>query len=87
MKVTCCYFFIKNKYHPFPLCVIRARPKVCESDLLAVRTTGAYGAVICSNYNARPRPAEIMVDSDGFHLVRKREILEALYRDECVLPE
>ena len=65
----------------------KRRLKVRESDLLAVRTSGAYGAVMCSNYNARPRPAEVMVDGDGFHLVRKRESLEALYRDECVLPE
>ena len=65
----------------------KRRLKVRESDLLAVRTSGAYGAVMCSNYNARPRPAEVMVDGDGFHLVRKRESLEALYRDECILPE
>ncbi len=60
--------------------------KVREADLLAVRTAGAYGAVMSSNYNARPRPAEVMVDGGAFHLVRKRESLDALYRDECVLP-
>ncbi len=61
--------------------------KVHESDLLAVRTSGAYAAVMCSNYNARPRPAEVMVDGNEFHLIKKRETLEALYRDETILPE
>ena len=61
--------------------------KVRAGDLLAVRTSGAYGAVMSSNYNARPRPAEVMVDGDEFHLVRKRESIEALYRDESILPE
>ena len=60
--------------------------KVGESDLLAVRTSGAYAAVMSSNYNARPRPAEIMVDGDRFHVVKKRETLEALYHGESVLP-
>ena len=58
-----------------------------EASLLAVRTAGAYGAVMSSNYNARPRPAEVMVDGGEFHLVRKRESLDALYRDESVLPD
>ncbi len=60
--------------------------KVRESDLLAVRTAGAYGAAMASNYNTRPRPAEVMVDGAACHLVRKRERIEDLYRDECVLP-
>ncbi len=61
--------------------------KIREGDLLAVRTAGAYSAVMSSNYNARPRPAEVMVDGDEFHLVRERESIEALYRDEFVLPQ
>ena len=61
--------------------------KVRAGDLLAVRTSGAYGAVMASNYNARPRPAEVMVDGDAFHLIKKRESIEALYRDESILPE
>lgn len=60
--------------------------KVREGDLLAVRTSGAYGAVMSSNYNARSRPAEVMADGEAFHLVRKRESIDALYRDECILP-
>jgi diaminopimelate decarboxylase len=60
--------------------------KVGESDLLAVRTSGAYSAVMSSNYNARPRPAEVMVDGDRYQIVKKRESVEALYHDESVLP-
>ena len=44
-----------------------------EGDLLAVRTVGAYGFVMSSNYNSRPRAAEILVDKDKFYLIRKRE--------------
>ena len=63
------------------------RLRVGEGDLLAVRTAGAYGAVMSSNYNARPRPAEVMVDGGAFHIVRQREPIESLYRDESVLPQ
>lgn len=65
----------------------RRRLTVDESDLLAVRTAGAYAAVMSSNYNARPRPAEVMVDGEQVHLIKKRESVAALYRDECMLPE
>lgn len=61
--------------------------KVEESDLLAVRTCGAYAAVMSSNYNARPRPAEVMVDDQEFHLVRERESIDALYQGETILPD
>jgi len=54
-------------------------------DLLAVRSSGAYGSVMSSNYNSRPRPAEIMVDGDKVHLVREREILTQLWAGEHVL--
>jgi len=62
--------------------------KLCveEKDLLAVRTSGAYAAVMSSNYNSRPRPAEVMVDGDKFYVVKERETLEALYRGEHLLP-
>ncbi|HJW28328.1 MAG TPA: hypothetical protein VJ508_03660, partial [Saprospiraceae bacterium] len=55
-------------------------------DLLAVRSAGAYGFAMSSNYNARPRAAEIMVDGDRFHLVRRRETVAELYAGETVLP-
>jgi diaminopimelate decarboxylase len=55
-------------------------------DLLAVRSAGAYGMVMSSNYNSRPRVAEVMVDGDRFAVVRQRETLEDLLRRETVLP-
>jgi diaminopimelate decarboxylase len=60
--------------------------RVARDDLLAVRTAGAYSMVMASNYNARPRPAEVMVDGDRCHLVRDRELLEDLYRGERAMP-
>lgn len=55
-------------------------------DLLAVRSSGAYGFTMSSNYNTRPRVAEIMVDGDMVHVVRERETIESLYANEHVLP-
>jgi diaminopimelate decarboxylase len=57
---------------------------VRPGDLLAVRDVGAYGFVMASNYNARPRPAEILVDDEGWKVVRERETLEDLWRGETV---
>ncbi len=57
-----------------------------EGDLLAVRSAGAYGFVMSSNYNSRPRPAEIMVSGDQAHVVRERESVEDLWRGERLLP-
>jgi diaminopimelate decarboxylase len=54
-------------------------------DILAVRSAGAYGFVMASNYNSRCRPPEVMVDASEIHLVRAREKLEDLYKDECTL--
>lgn len=55
-------------------------------DLLAVKSSGAYGFVMSSNYNTRPRAAEVMVDGDKVHLVRARETLAELFQHEQVLP-
>jgi diaminopimelate decarboxylase len=55
-------------------------------DLLAVRGSGAYGFTMSSNYNSRPRAAEVMVDGAAMHLVRRRETLEQLYAGEALLP-
>ena len=55
-------------------------------DLLAVRSSGAYGFTMSSNYNTRPRVAEIMVDGNKVHVVRERETIESLYANEKVLP-
>lgn len=56
-------------------------------DLLAVRSAGAYGFSMASNYNTRPRPAEVMVDGDKFYLIRARETVEQLMQGEFVLPD
>lgn len=55
---------------------------VAEGDLLAITSAGAYSMAMASNYNSRPRAAEVMVDGDVVHLVRRRESLESLYADE-----
>ncbi len=57
-----------------------------QGDLLAVRSAGAYGFTMSSNYNSRVRPPEIMVDGKKMHLVRVRESLEDLWRGERLLP-
>ena len=58
-----------------------------EGDLLAVRSSGAYGFTMSSNYNTRPRVAEVMVDGNKTYLVRQREELSSLWALESVLPE
>lgn len=55
-------------------------------DLLAVRSAGAYGSSMSSNYNTRPRAAEVMVDGAAFHVVRRRETIDELLRPESLLP-
>ncbi|MFZ5558288.1 MAG: diaminopimelate decarboxylase [Pseudomonadota bacterium] len=59
---------------------------VSAGALLAVRSTGAYGMSMSSNYNTRPRAAEVMVDGLEAHLVRERETVEQLYALEKRLP-
>jgi diaminopimelate decarboxylase len=59
---------------------------LAEGDLLAVRSAGAYGFSMSSNYNTRPRAAEIMVDGDTIHVIREREVLDDLVRGEHLLP-
>jgi diaminopimelate decarboxylase len=56
-------------------------------DLLAVQTAGAYGFVLASNYNSRPRPAELMVQGSAIHVIRAREVWADLTRGECLLSE
>jgi len=60
---------------------------IAEGDLLAVRSAGAYGFVMASNYNSRPRPPELMVDGDVCHVVRQRESLANLWVGEALLPD
>ncbi len=57
-----------------------------QNDLLAVRTAGAYGFVLSSNYNTRPRVAEVMVDGENHYLIRRREEIQDLFATESILP-
>ena len=56
-------------------------------DLLAVQSTGAYGFVMSSNYNSRPRPAEVLVDGNRFTVITRRESYDDLIRNEELRPE
>jgi diaminopimelate decarboxylase len=60
----------------------RALPPLARGDLLAIRGAGAYSAVMGSNYNSRPLAPEILVDGDRFSVVRERQGLEELLRNE-----
>lgn len=58
-----------------------------QGDLLAIRSAGAYGFVMSSNYNSRSRAAEVMVDGDEAYLIRQRETLASLFANEYLLPQ
>ncbi len=58
-----------------------------QGDLLAIRSSGAYGFVMSSNYNSRPRAAEVMVDGDKTFLIRERESITQLLQGEAILPD
>lgn len=60
---------------------------LAEGDLLAVHSAGAYGFVMSSNYNTRGRCAEVLVDGNDAHEVRRRETIAELYAGESLLPE
>jgi diaminopimelate decarboxylase len=59
---------------------------VHEGDLVAIMSAGAYGMSMSSNYNSRPRAAEVMVDGAAAHLIRQRESIAALMAGETLLP-
>ena len=59
---------------------------LAEGDLLTIRSAGAYGFTMSSNYNTRGRAAEVMVDGDQAHLVRRRETVDELFAGESRLP-
>jgi len=60
--------------------------RLAPGDLLAIRSAGAYGFTMSSNYNSRPRVAEVMVDGSHVHLIRDRETLAQLWAGERLLP-
>jgi diaminopimelate decarboxylase len=65
----------------------KGRPlRLNENDLLAIRSSGAYGFSMSSNYNSRPRAAEVLVDGEQTHLIRARESIEQLWAGEQLIP-
>src|SRR5207253_3767107 len=62
----------------------RRLPPLAAGDLVVLRTAGAYGMAMASQYNARPRAAEVLVDGRRFRVVRRRETLADLVRGETV---
>jgi diaminopimelate decarboxylase len=60
----------------------RKTANLLPGDFVAVLTAGAYGMVAASNYNARPRPAEVLIDGTGYRVIRKRESWSDLIRGE-----
>ena len=64
----------------------RRRLVLKPDDLLVVQSAGAYAFVMSSNYNSRPRAAEVMIDGDHYHVVRQRERVRDLFAGESVLP-
>lgn len=65
----------------------RTMDVVNEGDLLVVHSAGAYGFVMASNYNSRPRPPEILVEGDRYAIIRERETFDDLIRHERTTPE
>ena len=59
---------------------------VQPGDVLAVLSAGAYGMAMASNYNSRPRAAEVMLDAERVHLIRRREEIQTLYASEQLMP-
>jgi diaminopimelate decarboxylase len=62
----------------------REMPEVMPGDVLAISTAGAYGFVQSSTYNARRRPAEVLVEGDRWRVVRERESYDDLIRGETI---
>lgn len=58
-----------------------------QDDLLAIRSAGAYGFSMASNYNTRPRVVELLVDDEQVHVIRQRETISSLFANETLLPE
>ena len=69
-------------------CFAKARPlpEMARGDLLAIFSAGAYGSTMASNYNARRRPCEVMVDGRDVHVIRRRETYDDLIEHESLIP-
>lgn len=64
----------------------RLLPEVSEGDILSIHNAGAYGFSMANNYNSRLRPAEVLVDGNDLHLIRRREVWEDLISTEIEIP-
>jgi diaminopimelate decarboxylase len=60
----------------------RKLPKLAEGDLVVIRDVGAYGMTLASNYNSRPRPAEVLVEGRTVKVIRRRETMADLVKAE-----
>ena len=65
----------------------RELPETKEGDILAIRDAGAYGFMMASNYNSRPRPAEVLVLNGKAQLIRRADSYEDLLRNQIVLED
>jgi diaminopimelate decarboxylase len=61
----------------------RELPPLKQNDVVALMSTGAYGFAMASNYNSRPLPAEVLINGDRSSLIRRRQTMEDLVREEC----
>jgi len=59
--------------------------EVREGDILAIKNAGAYGYTMSNNYNSRLRPAEVLIHEGKAHLIRKRETLDDLLKNQVIL--
>jgi diaminopimelate decarboxylase len=63
----------------------RELPEITEGDVLAILNAGAYGHTMASNYNSRPRPAEVLIYNGKDYLVRKRETMDDILKNQIVV--
>ena len=76
------YRIVGQLCEPDDLAIARTLPEIREGDLLAFHNAGAYGASMASNYNSRPRPAEVLLRGCEAKLIRRRETLEDLLKTQ-----
>ncbi len=76
------YRIVGQLCEPDDLAIARTLPEIREGDLLAFHNAGAYGASMASNYNSRPRPAEVLLRGCEANLLRRRETLEDLLKTQ-----
>lgn len=63
----------------------RVMKELKSGELIGVMSAGAYAMTMASNYNSRPRPCELLIEGDDVHLIRRRDALDELWQNECLL--